>query len=314
MLSPHGQELLDDFEEAFEAAYPDIDVVGRFVPSRQVLAQLRIDKESPRADVWWGGTSALFSQGKAEGLIAPYRPSWAEASCEGYHDVDDTWYAQFLQVPAVMFNSNIYTEDQMPATWEELLAPEWKDKIVIREVLDSGTMRTIFTGLIWRSGGEMRDPTAGYEFLGKLDAQTRSYLPNPQALYDRIGKSAAGYISLWNLTDIVYQSEVNGYPFGARVPSDPVPVSLDPIAIVAGAPNRTEAELFYEFVTSKENCIKLARDHYRILARDDIDPEDLPARMTAIRFEPMPIDLAEFDRLQVEWMRHWREEIRDPEK
>lgn len=314
LLTPHGQEMLEEYEAAFEAAYPDIDLVGRFVPTGQVLSQLRIDRDRPQVDVWWGGTSAFFGQAKDEGLLQPYRPSWADASRTDYHDADDMWYAHFLQVPAMMFNSNIYEPSEIPDRWDELLSADWKDKIVIREPMNSGTMKTIYTGLIWARGGEAHDPQAGYEFLKRLDAQTRSYLPNPQALYDRIAKSRAGYLSLWNLTDIIFQSEANGYPFGFRVPSGPVPVSLDPIGIVAGAPNAEEAKLFYEFVTSKESCLKLARDHFRILARSDIAPEELPPMMREIQFQPMEIDLAQFDRLQVQWMQHWLDSIRDPEK
>ncbi|MBI3736900.1 extracellular solute-binding protein, partial [Candidatus Sumerlaeota bacterium] len=150
VFSPHGQEILDDYEKAFEKAYPDIDVVGRFVPTGQILSQLRIDKDHPTVDVWWGGTSAFFGQAKGEGLLQSYKPTWAAESKAEFHDVDDAWYAQFLQVPAIMFNNRIYKPDQVPKTWAELLDPKWKDKIVIREPMDSGTMKTIFCGIIWQ--------------------------------------------------------------------------------------------------------------------------------------------------------------------
>jgi len=314
VYSPHGQEILDEFGAAFHAAHPDIEFVGRFVSPLQVLSQLRIDTRSPKIDVWWGGTSAFFSQGVAENLLQPYRPSWADASKTEYHDAKDFWYAQFLQVPAVMFNSNIYKVEDIPKSWAELLDPKWKDKIVIREPMDSGTMKTIYSGIIWRLGGAEHKSDAGYDFLKKLDAQTKSYLPNPQALYDRIGKSSEGYISLWNVTDIIFQAKANGYPFGFRVFEDPVPLSVDPIGIIAGAPHSEEAKLFYEFVTSKENCVKLAKEHYRILARTDISKDDLPAEMNAIQFQPMDISFEAFDKLQNEWMETWRKTIRNPEK
>lgn len=314
VFTPHGQELLDQFTELFEAEYPDIEVVGTFVPTGKILSRLRIDKASPQADIWWGGTSAFFTEAKNEGLLQPYEPTWADEVDEGAHDPQHMWYAHFLQVPAIMFNRNIYQSDQMPAMWNDLLDPKWNDKIVIREPMNSGTMKTIYTGLIWQRGGPEHNPAPGYQFLERLDGQTRSYLPNPQALYDRIAKSSAGYISLWNLTDILFQSEANGYPFGFRIPDEPVPVSLDPIGIVNGAPNLEEAKLFYEFVTSRESCVLLAKEHFRILARQDIPKDELPLSMASIEFTPLDIDLEEFDRLQVDWMQHWADSIRDPEK
>jgi iron(III) transport system substrate-binding protein len=314
VFSPHGQELLDEFIELFEAEYPDISVVGTFVPTGKILSRLRIDKDSPQTDIWWGGTSAFFAEAKAEGLLQAYRPTWADQVNAGFHDPDDMWYAHFLQVPAIMFNRNIYQSAQMPKRWSDLLAPEWNDKIVIREPMHSGTMKTIFTGIIWQLGGPAHAPEAGYAYLKRLDAQTRSYLPNPQALYDRIARSSAGYISMWNLTDILYQSEANGYPFGFHLMDEPAAVSLDPIGIVAGAPNPEEAKLFYEFVTSKESCIRLARNHFRILAREDIPKEDLPLSIASVEFTPLDIELKTFDRLQIDWMQHWADSIRSPEK
>lgn len=312
--SPHGQEILDEFESLFEAAHPDIDFVGKFVSPADVVAQLRIDKARPTIDVWWGGTSAFFDRAAAEGLLEPYEPTWSAASRPGHHDPQHRWYAQFVQVPAVMFNDAILSAEDVPGTWDELLDPKWRDRIVIREPMDSGTMKTIFTGLVWRATDESRDPAAGYEFLRKLDAQTRKYLPNPQALYDQIAKSPEGYVSLWNLTDIVFQKEANGYPFGWRVPSDPVPLSVDPIAIVAGAPNLAEAKLFYEFATSLESCARLAKDHFRFLARTDAPADAAPEAIREARYTPMEFDPSEFDARQAEWMDHWMRSIRDPGK
>jgi len=164
------------------------------------------------------------------------------------------------------------------------------------------------------NGGDRGDSAPGYQFLKNLDVQTKTYLPDPQALYDRIAKSEEGYISLWNVTDIIFQTEANQYPFGWRIPSGPVPISVDPIGLIANSPNPTDAELFYEFVTSRENCLKMARDHYRILARTDIAPEELPEKMKAIAFEPLSFDAAAFDKAQLEWMEHWFKSIRDSEK
>ena len=38
-----------------------------------MFAQLRAERDNPKADVWYGGTFDSFLQGAAEGLFAPYR-------------------------------------------------------------------------------------------------------------------------------------------------------------------------------------------------------------------------------------------------
>jgi iron(III) transport system substrate-binding protein len=48
-------------------------------PTGEVFAQLRAERDSPKSDVWYGGTFDSFLQGVAEGLFAPYRsPRLAE--------------------------------------------------------------------------------------------------------------------------------------------------------------------------------------------------------------------------------------------
>ena len=48
-------------------------------PTGEFYAQLRAERDNPKADVWYGGTIDPFLQGAAEGLFAPYRsPRLAE--------------------------------------------------------------------------------------------------------------------------------------------------------------------------------------------------------------------------------------------
>ena len=63
----------------------------------------------------------------------------------------------------IMINSDVLTPEEGPQDWDDLLDPEWKDKIVIRGVLASGTMRTIYSSMIYRQGAD--DPEKGYEWL-----------------------------------------------------------------------------------------------------------------------------------------------------
>ena len=54
VYSPHGKELLEYFEKAFEKAHPDIDVQWVDMGSQEVLERVRAEKPNPQADVWFG--------------------------------------------------------------------------------------------------------------------------------------------------------------------------------------------------------------------------------------------------------------------
>ncbi|HZV13464.1 MAG TPA: extracellular solute-binding protein, partial [Candidatus Kapabacteria bacterium] len=150
VYSPHGKDLLDHFKQEFEAAHPAIDVEWLDMGSQDCLDRVRSERANPQADIWWGAPSSLFQQAADEGLLEPYAPSWKNATTPEEHGAHDEWYGTFLTPEVIGFNANMLTHDQAPKDWNELLEPKWKDSIVIREPLASGTMRTIFCALIQR--------------------------------------------------------------------------------------------------------------------------------------------------------------------
>src|SRR6266571_4170063 len=78
VYSPHGKELLTEFEKRFEAANPNIDVRWLDMGSQDALDRVRSEKANPQADIWWGAPSTMFSQAEKEGLLDPFKPSWAD--------------------------------------------------------------------------------------------------------------------------------------------------------------------------------------------------------------------------------------------
>src|SRR6266705_2299095 len=83
-----------------------------------------------------------------------------------------------------------------PKDWDDLIDPKWKGKILIRDPIASGTMRAIFGAIMVRSIQQTGKPDAGYEWLRKLDANTREYVLNPMILYQKLGRQE-GVVTMW---------------------------------------------------------------------------------------------------------------------
>jgi len=303
VYSPHGPEILGDWEKRFEEAHPEVDVQALDMGSNDVLTRLRAEKNRPVADLWWGGASSLFMQAVDEGLLAPYRPQWATAVTADCKDPGDQWYATYRSPLAILYNTRRYKPEEVPATWDALLDPKWRGRITLRKPFASSTMRTFIGAMILRAGGD----DAGFAWLKRLHEATESYLENPQTLFDHI-KRNEDLISVWLMPDIVLQRDRNGYPFGYVLPAQ-TPTVTEGIAIVKGAPHRDWAEVFYEFVTTPEALAQQAAAYAKIPARTDIAPEALPESMRSLTIDPMPIDWQTFARKEPEWMRRWEQEV-----
>lgn len=305
IYSPHGKELLEAYELAFEAVHPEVDVVWLDMGAQDAYDRIRTERANPQASLWWGAPQTLYAQAAEEGLLQPYTPTWADSVGQDARDEQDRWLGTFLTPEVIAFNTEALDSTEVPADWDDLLDPRWRDRVIIRSPLASGTMRTIYGAMI------LRQPTVeeGYRWLARLDVSTKTYTADPTQLYLKLARGE-GDLTLWNMPDIVLQRDEGGYPFDYHLPVSGTPVLVDAIAVVANSPNPARAEQFYEFVTTSDALIDQARRFHRIPARHDVPADSLPGWMQALELRPMPLD---WDRLATEgpeWMQYWDENIR----
>lgn len=310
LYSPHGRDLLQLLEETYEAAHPTIDVRWLDMGSQEVFDRIRSEAANPQADVWFGGPDTIFARGAEDGLLAPYRPAWADAVPEESRDPEELYFGAYRSMPVLVYNSDLVTEADAPADWDDLLDPRWKDEILIRDPLASGTMRTMFGMILADSVTETGTPEAGFEWLRRLDGQTKEYVLNPALMIEKLIRRE-GLVTVWDLTDILLQRE-RGMPLGFAFPASGTPVIDDAVGLVAGAPQPEAAKAFIDWVGSAEAQRLAAERVYRLPARTDLTADDLPPWAQDVLGRLVP---ARFDRDLVEangsdWMARWDRTVR----
>lgn len=299
------------FGARFEEANPGVRVEWLDMGSQEVLDRLRSERANPQADVWWGAPSDMFDAAAEEGLLEAFRPSWAEhLPLEGRHS-GDAWFATYLTPEVIAYNSAVLSREEAPQEWDDVLDPRWRDQVLIREPLASGTMRAIFSSLIYRESEGTGDPAAGYEWLLRLDAQTKEYVLNPTLLYQKLAREE-GLVTLWAMPDIETLRANTDYPIDYVIPASGTPVVVDGIAVVRGGRHPELARAFVEFAGGEEAIRTAAERFFRIPARTDLDPEGYPEwlREALPRIRPMEVDAELLRARTPEWMRHWDKNIR----
>ncbi len=310
LYSPHGRDLLSLLETEFERLEPGVNVHWLDMGSQEIHDRVRSEAANPQADVWFGGPDTIFARGAADGLLAAYRPAWADQVPASSRGPEELYFGVYQAVPILFFNSDAIDPRSAPKDWDDLLDPRWRDRIIIREPLASGTMRTAFGMILARSVAETGDVERGLEWLRRLDAQTKEYVQNPALLFEKLVRRE-GDLTIWELTDAKLQQQ-RGVPLGYRFPASGTPIINDAIGLVNGARHPEEAKRFIDWVGSREATLLVAREVFRLPARHDFATDELPewAREAIENIVPAEVDWSLIATEGSAWMARWDREVR----
>jgi iron(III) transport system substrate-binding protein len=310
VYSPHGRDLLQLFEAEFERRQPSIDLRYLDMGSQEVYDRVRSERANPQADVWFGGPDAIFARAAAEGLLAPYRPEWADAVPAGSRAAGDLYFGTFRTLPVLVWNSRRVADAEAPRDWDDLLAARFSGRVLLRDPMASGVMRTVFAHRLARAVAEQGSPDPGFAWLARLDAATKEYVANPALLFEKLVRGE-GEVTVWELTDVLLQRAA-GSPVGFGFPISGTPVIDDSVALVAGAPRRAAAVAFLDWVGSAEAQTLAAERAFRLPARLDLAPERLPewARAALGQLVAADYDEALAAAQGPAWMARWDAQVR----
>lgn len=310
VYSPHGGDLLALMEKAFEAENPNVDVRWLDMGSQDVYDRVKSESANPQADVWYGGPQTILGRAADEGLLAPYRPQWADAIPPESRGAGDLYFASYRTAPVLVYNSQAVTAEEAPRDWDDLLDPKWRGKVLMRDPLASGTLRTMFGMILARSVEETGSPDQGFDWLRRLDAQTKEYLQQPALMIEKLNRQE-GLITIWELTDLLWQRK-RGSPLAFHFPASGTPVIDDSLGLVKGARHPEEAKAFIEFVGGTEGQALAAREAFRLPARTDMASDQLPdwAQEVLRDWKPARVDWDAIEKNGQAWMATWDRTIR----
>jgi iron(III) transport system substrate-binding protein len=310
LYSPHGRDQLTLLEREFERIRPDVDVRWLDMGSQEILDRLRFERVNPQADVWFGGPTTLFERGVRDSLLAPYRPAWAGAVDRRAVQPDDLYYPVYRTPAVIAFNARAVSRATAPHDWDEVLEPQWRGKVLIRDPMASGTMRAIWALILVRSMRETGDTARGMAWLRRLDAQTKAYTLNPAILDAKLARQE-GLVTLWDLPDILI-GRSKGMPFDYVFPRSGTVVIDDAIGLVRGSRHPEPARAFIDFVGSSDGQLLAASAVYRLPARRDLPPERVPPWVADVERQMVVADMdwELATRMGSAWMSYWDRHVR----
>lgn len=206
----------------------------------------------------------------------------------------------------IFYNHDMLTPAQAPKDWDDLVEPGSDRKLLLRDVVASGTMRSVFSALIGRAVARTGKVEVGYDFLRALDRNTKDYPANPSDLFLRVRRQEAA-VGIWNLQDILVQRS-KGAPFTAVMPASGAPFLLDGVGKIKGGPHGGAADTFLDFLLRPSTQQMLADKSFQFPTVPIARP---PSWQAGVTLGEMAVDWPSVDRHEAEWMDYWVQHIKN---
>ena len=240
------------------------------LPTGEAVARMTAEKDSPKADVWLGGTSDAHSLMKAKGITEAYESKNAKAIPEAYRDKANGWYGLYLETLAIGYNEARFKKEfepkgvKPPVTLEDLLKPEFKGEIITPDPRKSGTGFTFLSSVLQQMGEQK-----GYDFLKKFKAQVAQYTPSGFTPAQKAGAGeyliTLNFLSDQNLISLKGQKLVSTvYPNAGW--------SVVAISKMKNKANEDVAKAFIDYCLTKEAGEMISKTTHAIACHPDVTP------------------------------------------
>jgi ABC-type Fe3+ transport system substrate-binding protein len=249
-------QTLRPIAEAFSKRYPFIKLNYWRAESAGIFTKLSAELRAGKVAVDVVEGTGVGEAAVQAGFAQPYKTPAIEGIPEAFRDADSLWTPTRLSFFGVGYNTKLVPPDAVPKTYEDLLDPRWKGKMVWHAGSSSGS--ALFVTNLRLKWGE--EKTRAY--LKKLAEQKIASLTGTSArsLVDRViaGEFALA-LNIFAHHPLISASK--GAP-SQSVLMDPVATTVGTMIIPKGLPHPHAAMLLVDFILSKEGQAILAGSEY----------------------------------------------------
>jgi iron(III) transport system substrate-binding protein len=160
--------------ELFKQSHPDVNVKIVRDSTGVVTAKLMAEKANPQADVVWGLAATSLLVCDQAGMLSPYAPKGLDKVAKNFRDPAATPHWVGIKVWETGFCVNTKEVEAqklpMPASYADLLKPEYKGKLVMPNPASSGTGFLTVSAILQLMGEKK-----GWEYMDKLHENMAQY-------------------------------------------------------------------------------------------------------------------------------------------
>ncbi len=241
--------------------------------SGTIISTLKSERNAPVAD----STDLGFNFATViteEKLSQPYKNQHWDEIPDYAKDPNGLWSAAYWGTIAFTVNMDIVKN--IPRTWDDLLKPEYKNMVTIKDPRESGTANMMVLAAAYAHGGDVNNIQPGIEYFKKLKkaGNIKPVRPSTSA----IQKGEAPIAIFWDFDGLSKKYSLNMKSLKVVIPQDGTVAGMYIQFITAGAPHPYAARLLIETEYSDEGQIEYAKGFVHPIRKSVKLPADLAAK------------------------------------
>ncbi|WP_330925095.1 putative 2-aminoethylphosphonate ABC transporter substrate-binding protein [Candidatus Sororendozoicomonas aggregata] len=300
-------ELLQRYQDAFEAEHPDITIKWVRESTGVITARLLAEKENNKADVVWGLAGSSMALLKKEGVLSPYTPADLDKIKPELVDPDaqKAWFGNQAFFNVICYNTVVGKKKNIPKpeTWQDLLKPVYKGQIAMPDPSSSGTGYMQVAAWLQTMGKEK-----GWNYMTKLDNNIAHYSHSGSktCVQAAMGEVAVGISQA--IRGAQLKSE--GAPIDLILPEGGIGWDVESVGLVSNTKHPEAAKTLINWTLTRKANEQYAQN-YAVVGHKDVNKPvsnypDVKSAMVKMDFNKMA---EERDAVLKEWSQRFEQKI-----
>ncbi len=241
--------------------------------SGEIISALKAERTAPVADA----TDLGFNFATVvtdEKISQPYKNAHWDEIPDYAKEPSGLWSAAYWGAFAFTVNTDIVKN--VPKTWDDLLKPEYKNMITMKDPRESGTANMMVLAAAFAHGGSEKNVQPGLDFFKKLKAagNIRPVSPSTSA----IQKGEAPIALFWDFDGLSKKYSLPMPSLQVVIPQDGTVAGMYIQFMTAGAPHPNAAKLLLETEYADEGQIEYAKGFVHPIRKSVALPADLGSK------------------------------------
>jgi iron(III) transport system substrate-binding protein len=288
IYSGRSEPLIQPVIAAFSQRYPEVKILLKAGSNSELANAILEEKANPQADVFI--TTELFTiQALAqEEALQAYTPTGLEKLAEGFSDPNHRWTPLTRRARVILYNTELVSPDELPASIFDLVDPKWKGQIAMAGSTN-GSMQAQIATMRHLLGEEVSET-----WLRDLRNNDVTFFGGHTDVRKAVG---AGEFMLGLVNHYYYHLQrAEGSPVGIIYPDQGdgkigLITNATAAAILSGASHPEAAQAFLDFLVSSQGQRLFAELNYEypLLPGIALQPDVQPLE----RFRLADVDIAQ---------------------